>query len=645
MCTDSPKYMHPIFPDSPKYMHPIFPDSPAFFCDLTKAQPRAPSSYFSPPMFYVDPSKLHVLSHVVETDLGLNSRKEKEGKTRHIAAAQDGQLVVPLFSPTRHFSKYTTSDPECLRDTQATVRWFVTSPLMDSFQTQTPIVDKWNELRDQRPMFHVHCENDRMDQMVTSVHKNPWLLLLFTFIYLAAGIPLMLKQLVSVVTRTMSQERIWGPNWIHLVALGAYCIWGIVSKVLSVYKYAKERSYEIQRLHDIYTGLKHDTDRLELLSIGVSTTLESAAHKQFWKELHHHIHVVKTEFLAVCDYGLIPKPTSALVSKVVRDGDLRSVCFTLRRSNTLHPSVMFVIGAADYFRHLRYVSSIMNPADIGADEKVPRIARSNGTEAKVEDKADTGTEQTETKETARVTHRPVLVDQVHPYLLLQQQQTPPVPNTIDMADNLVITGPNAAGKTTVLKSTLINLIYTQQYGYGFYDECKMPYLYDTFHSYLNIPIDARKGDHSRDSLFESEARQCLSILDSVRESNKHTANAHHFCIFDELFSGTNPTDAVATSAAFLTYLTANHPEVDFLMTTHYTDMCKLVHRPESSASKKIGLQMMVSTVTASDKIVPSYKLMPGVSSVYGAVSVLRNMNYPNQICETAKKYICDETAR
>lgn len=41
----------------------------------------------------------------------------------------------------------------------------------------------------------------------------------------------------------------------------------------------------------------------------------------------------------------------------------------------------------------------------------------------------------------------------------------------------VITGPNASGKTTYLKTTAINVILCQQFGVGFFESCKMRPLY------------------------------------------------------------------------------------------------------------------------------------------------------------------------
>ncbi len=69
---------------------------------------------------------------------------------------------------------------------------------------------------------------------------------------------------------------------------------------------------------------------------------------------------------------------------------------------------------------------------------------------------------------------------------------------------MIITGPNASGKTTILKTTLINTILTQQFGCGFYSEATM-YPFNHIHCYLNIPDTS-----GRDSLFQSETRNVMT---------------------------------------------------------------------------------------------------------------------------------------
>ena len=75
--------------------------------------------------------------------------------------------------------------------------------------------------------------------------------------------------------------------------------------------------------------------------------------------------------------------------------------------------------------------------------------------------------------------------------------------------NIMITGPNASGKTTILKSFLINHILSQQIGCGCYDSAEIK-CYDYIYSYLNIPDTS-----GRDSLFQAEARRCKEIIDNI----------------------------------------------------------------------------------------------------------------------------------
>ena len=88
----------------------------------------------------------------------------------------------------------------------------------------------------------------------------------------------------------------------------------------------------------------------------------------------------------------------------------------------------------------------------------------------------------------------------------------PVLNNYKLNKNIIITGPNASGKTTILKTTIFNIIISQQIGLGFYKNALInPYKY--IHSYINIPDTS-----NRDSLFQAEARRCKDILDIIDKS-------------------------------------------------------------------------------------------------------------------------------
>ena len=165
---------------------------------------------------------------------------------------------------------------------------------------------------------------------------------------------------------------------------------------------------------------------------------------------------------------------------------------------------------------------------------------------------------------------PVCVDKQRPcvfkdqYYPLHMNEKDCVKNNCNLEKKIIITGPNASGKTTILKTTTINIIFSQQVGVGFYKNGSInPYTH--IHSYLNIPDTSE-----RDSLFQAESRRCKEIIDIIVSSD--SKNTRHYGIFDELYSGTNPDEATKTGYAFLKYLT-KYKNVDFVLTTHYHKIC------------------------------------------------------------------------
>lgn len=196
-----------------------------------------------------------------------------------------------------------------------------------------------------------------------------------------------------------------------------------------------------------------------------------------------------------------------------------------------------------------------------------------------------------------------------------------VSNNISLDKNIIITGPNASGKTTILKTLLINILFSQQYGCGFYKECNLN-IYNTLNCYINIPDTS-----SRDSLFQAEARRCKTIINIIKSDEKN----RHFCIFDELFSGTNPVEAIASGTAFLEYLN-NKRNVNFIITTHFINICEILDNICKNTH-------MDSTVDNSLNNVFTYKIKTGISTVKGGINVLKKLNFPNKILNKAYQYL------
>jgi len=190
----------------------------------------------------------------------------------------------------------------------------------------------------------------------------------------------------------------------------------------------------------------------------------------------------------------------------------------------------------------------------------------------------------------------------------------PIKNTIKLKKNMIITGPNASGKTTILKSTIINIILSQQFGCGFFDSGKLkPFKY--IHCYLNIPDTS-----GRDSLFQAEARRCKEILDVIDNNKDET----HFCAFDEIYSGTNPDEAQLSAIAFMKYITKN-TNVFCILTTHFIKICKKLEKTKMIKNYKMKSENF------NNSLIYKYILEEGISNIKGGISVLQQMNYPIEI--------------
>lgn len=213
----------------------------------------------------------------------------------------------------------------------------------------------------------------------------------------------------------------------------------------------------------------------------------------------------------------------------------------------------------------------------------------------------------------------------------------PVKNDCSFNKNMILSAPNKSGKTTILKTTALNIIFSQQIGCGFYESGELtPYTH--LHSYLNIPDTS-----GRDSLFQAESRRCKEILDIIQETQGSSGevkdseqpdgsymknSCRHFCIFDELYSGTNPEEASKAGSAFLRYL-SKFSNVNFILTTHYVSISNKFKK-----SPIIQNYKMEVNVLEDGSFEYTYKLKKGISKIKGAVRVLKDMGYPKEIIDS-----------
>jgi len=104
----------------------------------------------------------------------------------------------------------------------------------------------------------------------------------------------------------------------------------------------------------------------------------------------------------------------------------------------------------------------------------------------------------------------------------------------------------------------------------------------------------------------------------------------HICIFDELYSGTNPEEAVISANAFMNYI-VKHSNVTCILTTHYIKLCKKLSK------NKMIQNYNMKTLKKNDNFEYTYELVKGISTIKGGLKVLHDMKYPQEILDLANQ--------
>ena len=182
-----------------------------------------------------------------------------------------------------------------------------------------------------------------------------------------------------------------------------------------------------------------------------------------------------------------------------------------------------------------------------------------------------------------------------------------VPNSVDLKDNnIVITGPNAAGKSTYVKAIAINVLLAQSIGFVFAKTYKSSVFY-WIHTQINIPDS--KGC---ESLFEAEMNRCATCLDFVKSL---PSDKKGLVVFDEIFNSTNALEGVSGAYAVLDKL-SSFENCKIILTTHYPYLSKL--------SRFSSMQMKARWNSKSNNYEYPYKLFKGVSMQHIALELMRN---------------------
>lgn len=582
-------------------------------------------STFHLPITYLEKSHIHKLSPVLVNDL------ELEQTTQIVSVCDSSQnLVRPsmyshIFNPSHEFGtqvmqkwkEYYTNDVEFLENTQSIIQSFPTYKTKlqekhpDYKTNTTELLEVWGSLKKEPYFLEKYSYMDwnalkylnkssAFLQCVSVINITspilslmlPFVMLIFPFIILKIQqVPVSFSTYLSVLKsiakthplgKAFLLENMSASNIFYaLILIGIY-FYQIYQNIVYCCRFYKNIKNVNQQIYNLKNHLIYSIDSMEFF-IEISKNKEK--YGGFVNATKNHILVLKEILQKISVFDkFMPS-----IFKITEIGNLLKCFYELYDNKEYENSIKYSFGFEGFVDNI-------NGCYQNYEKSVIKNARFDLSLNNIEIKS-----------------------QYYPSHILYEKC---VKNDCNLEKNMVITGPNASGKTTYLKTTALNIIFSQQFGFGFYKDCVIN-PYDHIYSYLNIPDTS-----GRDSLFQAESRRCKEMIDSIQ---MNASNHRHFCIFDELYSGTNPNEATKSAYSFLNYL-SNYENVDFILTTHYIGICKKVKTSKTIENYKMKTMLSKN----GEKIEYKYKIKKGISKLQGAINILEEMNYPIEILKTIK---------
>ena len=560
---------------------------------------------FKLPIQYLDDSECHLLSPIVSNDLELYQPNE-EKSVYDIMFQPSSPFAKDVF---QEWSKQYTTNTAFLEETQQVIE---ETPLEDYPLQHALLMEMWKDTKDNKEYFlekygyidwtmlkSFNRSSAFLQVMAVSNMISPAISLLLPFIFLIIpfivlrirGVPITFSDYITVLQEITKNHFIGkflgcftnmsAQNLMYVVMMGGLYFYQMYHNVISCIRFYNN----IHKVNHYVCALKeYIGSSVRLMDQYTNAHGGKTQHAQFCTATHFHSTVLR-DFAQMLEPV---QPVEQFIYKLGSVGYLMKCYYELHAHPQYEESLRYSFGFEGYIDNLRGLkrhlqSNILHPVTFSQD-KPTRFK-----------------------------------NQYYPFHLQEEQC---VKNTCDLSKKIIITGPNASGKTTLLKTNTINVVMCQQFGVGFFERGSIrPYTH--IHSYLNIPDTSE-----RDSLFQAESRRCKEIIDSIQQYPVEKGY-RHYCIFDELYSGTNPVEASKAAYAFLKY-TAKFSHVDFILTTHYTSVCSKLKKSKQISNYKMNVK------EKDGKMVYTYTLKKGISKVQGAVSILEDMNYPEEIVRSVK---------
>lgn len=192
----------------------------------------------------------------------------------------------------------------------------------------------------------------------------------------------------------------------------------------------------------------------------------------------------------------------------------------------------------------------------------------------------------------------------------------PTPYSIQLANKgALVTGSNASGKSTFLRTIGINTLFAQTMGFVLAQE------YTTSFFKLLTSIGTVDSIVEGDSYFMAEAKSLLRVLDELDPKQPV------LCILDEIFRGTNTAERISAASESLEYM--SHKNCCVIAATHDLELTSMVDDNYNNYHFK-------ETISQND-ITFDYILRDGPCTSRNGIAILKYLGYPKELHEEAER--------